>query len=309
MVQGWFRAQRFRAALTIATTMFALRAIAFCSMTAFLGACETRKAPTPSSTTADPPCPALAPLDSWRLITTDYFQAKLPASFDQTPVSKGIGFRDPTGPRIRFSNVDWPAESGNTPQALDILVDGVRREASDAGLSLTLGPVLERGTPQRPSRLFSVTSPNLNVVQGIVAQRIHSQFMAISFTLEQESSQTSAKCLEIMATQVIDTIELRPSPALAASTPPADTPLLRLTPAAVQELNHQLEHGEVVWLGANREGNEVSFLLDVGREIPPNSRRMHIDGIAFAIDRGSEPMVRGVTIDFAPGQGFAFHRP
>ncbi len=278
--------------------------------------CEKRAEPSPAPppvASAPPACPTLAPRASWRVVTADFFETRLPPTYEEAKIADGVGFRDAMGHRrIQFSKVDLPAGDMDANMALDQLTQGVREQASEASLGLTLGPTRKIGTDAQPGRVFLATAQDRRLVQGFVGRRVGGRLVAVMAIFEQDGSDGSERCVEQDAKALIESIVVLGSgegPAASASASAATpTPLLRLSPAALDELRRQVGPGETVWVGVNRDGSEVSYLLDVGKEVPPDSEPIEVDGIPIAIDRGSVPMLRGTTVEFAPGRGFSFHK-
>ncbi len=278
--------------------------------------CEKRAEPSPAAppvASAAPTCPPLAPTDSWRVVKAEFFETRLPPSYEEAKIADGVGFRDAKAHRrIQFSKVDLPAGDMDANLALDQLAQGVRDQASEAALGLTLGPTRRLGTEAQPGRAFLATAPDRRLVQGFVGRRVGGRLVAVMVIFEEDGSGGSERCVEQDGRALIESVVVlgaEAAPATSASASAATpAPLLRFSPAAIEELRRQVGPGETVWVGANRDGAEISYLLDVGKRVPPGAEPIEVEGIPIAIDRGSVPMLRGTTVDFVAGRGFSFSR-
>jgi Fe-S cluster assembly iron-binding protein IscA len=246
-------------------------------------------------------------------VKADFFETRLPPTYEEAKIKDAVGFRDEKAHRrIQFSKVDLPAGNMDANTALDQLTQGVREQASEAALGLTLGPTRRIGTEAQPGRVFLAAAKERRLVQGFVGKRVGGRLVAVMAIFEEDGSEGSERCVEQDGKALIESIVVRgaeEAPATSASASAAKpAPLLRFSPAAIEELRRQVGPGETVWVGANRDGAEISYLLDVGKQVPPDTAPIEVEGIPIAIDRGSVPMLRGTTVDFVAGRGFSFHR-
>jgi Fe-S cluster assembly iron-binding protein IscA len=260
----------------------------------------------------------LPPPESWRTVAFDFFEGRIPPTFKQVEVTDGVGFRDEKRQRrLLFSKVDLPAGGMDLVTAMRVLTEGVREQSSDPSLGLSLGPTERGGTAQHPVLSYAVRAKDRTFLQGFVGRDTGAgRLRAVMILYEDEGPDVSPNCVEQDGRSLIQAITV-PSPEVESAGPRASAsadPLvsatpLRFTPAAVRELRRQLQPGETVWVGVNRDGARISHLIDVGREVPSDSEPMEIDGMRVALDRGSIPLLRGTTIDFVAGAGFAFDNP
>jgi Fe-S cluster assembly iron-binding protein IscA len=247
------------------------------------------------------------------VVKADFFETRLPPTYEEAKIKDAVGFRDEKARRrIQFSKVDLPAGDMDANRALDQLTEGVRQQASEASLGLTLGPIRRIGTETQPGRVFLAAAKDRRLVQGFVGRRVRGRLVAVMAIFEEDGSGGSERCVEQDGKALIESIvvlgaEAAPTTSGSASAA-SPAPLLRFSPAAIEELRRQVGPGETVWVGANRDGAEVSYLLDVGKQVPPDAEPIEVEGIPIAIDRGSVPMLRGTTVDFVAGRGFSFSR-
>lgn len=274
------------------------------------GASPKPTAGTVAASATGPACQPLPPIDQWRSVGAAFFDARLPSSFIETKIEDGVGFRDDAARRrIQFSPIELPAGSMDLAASIDKLNDGVREQAADPELALKLGSTQRAGSSNEPVRYYSVRSRDRLFVQGLVGRMGSvSKFHAVLVIYEDDGQGAGESCLLADAKRILETVSLRRATGSSSAShgPVAPPAVVRFTPRAVAELRRELEPGEVVWLGVNVTGSNVSYLIDVGEEAPPDVERMDVEGIAVAIDRGSVEVLRGVTVDFVPGGGFAF---
>lgn len=269
---------------------------------ALSAACTCDKpAPEKSATppeTSEPPCAGLPPLESWRSVSHDFFEGRIPPSFQQVEVTDGIGFRDEKRQRrLLFSKVDLPAGGMDMTTAMNLLIEGVREESSDPSLALVLGPTQRGGTDQHPVLSYVVKAKNRTFLQGFVGRDTGAgRLRAIMVLYEDEGPDASPACVEqdgrsLMAGISVTSSEVGSTAsapgASGSAPPPASAVPLRFTTAAQQELRRQLQPGETVWVGVNRDGTQLSHLIDVGKEVPSHSELLEIDGMRVAVGESS----------------------
>ena len=278
--------------------------------------CETPPSTKPSApavmASAEPKCPSLSPTESWQTVRADFFEAQVPSSFRETKIDEGRGYRDDAHKRrIQFSSVQIPLGRLGVTAAVDKLSEGVRGQASSPELKLTLDAVHKGGTAAEPLRYYLATSPDRAFVQGLVGKAMpDGRLHAVLIIFEHEGAMPA--CALEHAKVLMETVSIPSSVVTAASAstqPIVPTLPVRFTARALSELRRQVRPGETVWVGVTREGSEVSYVLDVGQQVPPNADVGQLEGVAVAVDRASRPLLEGVQIDFVPGQGLVFRAP
>ncbi len=271
-------------------------------------------APSTEPPSPEPSCVGLPLVESWRAVSFDFFEGRIPPTFKQVQVTDGVGFQDEKRQRrLLLSKVDLPAGGMDLATAMNVLTEGVREQSSDPSLELSLGPIERGGTVQHPVLSYAVRAKNRTFLQGFVGRNTGGgRLRAVMVLYEDEGPSVSPDCVERDGRTLIATITVplpEVGPGASASAGLAPTAPLRFTPAAVGELRRQLQPGETVWVGVNRNGTQISHLIDVGKEVPSDAELMEIEGMRVAVDRGSLPLLRGTTVDFVAGRGFAFDNP
>lgn len=301
-------------ALRVLICLSALSAACTCDKPA------SEKPATPPETPSEPSCAGLPPPESWRPVSHEFFAGRIPPSFQQGEVTDGIGFRDEKRQRrLLFSKLDLPSGGMDMTNAMNLLIEGVREQSSDPALALVLGPIQRGGTDQHPVFSYVVRAKNRTFLQGFVGRDTGAgRLRAVMVLYEDDGPDASPACVEQDGRSLLGTITVASSEAGSTASapgasgsapPPASAMPLRFTPAAQEELRRQLRPGETVWVGVNRDGAQISHLIDVGKEVPPDSELLEVDGLRVAVDKGSLPLLRGTTVDFVTGRGFAFDNP